>query len=233
MKSIFCLVALLVMCLTVSNVSAQVGNEKLHLLVEYFMPYWRQHRARLRPYAFAQPVPLWRVARGAEEGRVEELKVEDKKTWVEESDYVGCLYFKSKLLCQRISNDHPTEERVQCEVKKRFINPALENFVSFSISDKRTEGTSERFTLFPKRPTNMNLELADLKDTRRMTLNWIADSEDEGFSFTHKECWNRMNELLSKIKPTTVRVKKVKSKDDATRGTENIIGNLIQLDFGL
>jgi len=232
MKSIFCLVALLFMCLTVSNVSAQVGNEKLHLLVEYFMPYWRQHRARLRPFTFAQPVPLWRVARGVEEQNVDAVKTEDKKDLSpEENDYVGCLYYKSKLLCERIANDRRTNERVECEVRKNFKNPALENFVSFSISDKRTDGKSERFNLFPKRPATMDLAVDELKGTR-MSLNWIGDSDDEGFSFTHKECWVRMNDFLSKIKPTTVRVKKINSKEEK-RGSENVIGNLIQIDFGL
>jgi len=79
------LIALLVVCLGVSTVSAQVGNSKLHLLVEYFLPYWRQHRARLRPYAFAQPVPVWRVARSADNVQLDEQEpVRD--------DYIGCLY---------------------------------------------------------------------------------------------------------------------------------------------
>jgi len=135
------LIALLVVCLGVSTVSAQVGNSKLHLLVEYFLPYWRQHRARLRPYAFAQPVPVWRVARSADNVQLDEQEpVRD--------DYIGCLYMDAQLLCEKISNDRRTDESVVCDVRKNIVNPVLNNFVSFSMSSKRG---NDVFNLLPKK----------------------------------------------------------------------------------
>jgi len=217
------LIALLVVCLGVSTVSAQVGNSKLHLLVEYFLPYWRQHRARLRPYAFAQPVPVWRVARSADNVQLDEQEpVRD--------DYIGCLYMDAQLLCEKISNDRRTDESVVCDVRKNIVNPVLNNFVSFSMSSKRG---NDVFNLLPKKPSGVNVELSELRGTRQLSLHW-KDSQDEGFEFQDKKCWDRLSNLLTSVQPTTIKVKKVNSKNELMQsGTEEIIGNLIVIDFGL
>jgi hypothetical protein len=230
MKSIFALIALLIVCLAVQEASAQVGNDKLHLLVEYFLPYWRQHRARLRPYAFAQPVPVWRVARsaGSENGPAAEQPQPVR------DDYIGCLAFESKFLCERITNDRRTNENVVCEIKKQFTNPILNNFVSFSITEKRVDGQGARYNLLPKKPTGLDLDLSQLKDARQLSLHWKEDKQEDGFAVQDKKCWTKLNQLLDSVQAKTITVKKVNAHDELTpSNTENIVGNFISIDFGL
>jgi len=79
----------------------------------------------------------------------------------------------------------------------------------------------------------VNVELSELRGTRQLSLHW-KDSQDEGFEFQDKKCWDRLSNLLTSVKPTTIKVKKVNSKNELMQsGTEEIIGNLIVIDFGL
>ena len=47
--------------IAINNVSAQDGRfQQMNLFFEYLNPAWRLHRARLRPFVFSNPDPVWR-----------------------------------------------------------------------------------------------------------------------------------------------------------------------------
>ena len=56
----------LITTITICKISCQVGNQNMELFFEYLRPFWRLHRARLRPFVFVDPAPVWRVARDVE-----------------------------------------------------------------------------------------------------------------------------------------------------------------------
>ena len=64
MRSI--LIATLFLTIKICSVSSQVGDAEQQSFFEYLRPFWRLHRARIRPFVFVDPAPLWRVARDTE-----------------------------------------------------------------------------------------------------------------------------------------------------------------------
>jgi hypothetical protein len=64
------LIALLFLTIKICSISSQVGDPEQQSFFEYLRPFWRLHRARIRPFVFSDPVPLWRVARDTERNRV-------------------------------------------------------------------------------------------------------------------------------------------------------------------
>lgn len=209
------LLVLLVLCMTTSVVVGQAINDKLSLFMEYLHPGWRKHRARYSPYAFVDPVHLWRL---------------NKRSMSDDSeDLVQCIYSSDKVLCYRNDNDY-----LECDAKLNFANPLLQEFTTFGIDQIKQTEQMTKFNLLAKIPADIQTPSNEYakKNFRGVNQSPISlhsddNTEDDGLTVNDNDCWGKLVEFLKKSNTTKkVNVERVNVKNMVWSEKTNIIANL-------
>lgn len=209
------LLVLLVLCMTTSVVVGQAINEKLSLFMEFLHPGWRKHRARYSPFAFSDPVHVWRLAK--------------RSLSDEGEDLVQCIYSAERVLCYRSDKDY-----LECDAKMNFSSPLLQQFTTFGINQLKQTEEMTKFNLLAKIPVDIQLPTNEYAKKNfngikqsPISLHSDDNSEDDGFTIVDNKCWDDMVDFLKKSTTTkTVNIEKVNVKNMVWTEKSSIIGNL-------